>query len=174
MIGVVSKTTMFERASEVRILLPPNKLFIFFTEKSARYMFQFLSKKKKEPENLKEALKQFDELKKSFEKLSLEFEALKEENRLSLQKIGLVRFNPFSEIGGNQSFSLALLDANDDGLVMTSFYTREGNRVYGKPIKKGKSQYALSREEVKAIEKAKGVKFENSASMKNTKKRKKL
>ena len=67
----------------------------------------------------------------------------------------MVRFNPFSEIGGDQSFSVALLDGNDDGLVITSFYTREGNRVYGKPIKQSVSQYALSKEEIKAIEMAK-------------------
>jgi len=117
-------------------------------------MFNF-KKDKKEPKDLKEVLKQFKVLKKDFETLSKEFNDLKENHQFDVQKIGMVRFNPFSEIGGDQSFSVALLDGNDDGLVITSFYTREGNRVYGKPIKKGESQYALSKEEVKAIEMAK-------------------
>lgn len=118
-------------------------------------MLNFFKKKKKEPKNLKEIFKQFKDLKDNFEKLSEEFEIFKKESKFMVQKVGIIRFNPFSEVGGDQSFSIALLDGNDDGLVVTSFYTREGNRVYGKPIKQGSSQYALSQEEVKAIESAK-------------------
>ncbi len=70
----------------------------------------------------------------------------------------MVRFNPFKEIGGDQSFSIALLDSNNDGIVITSLYGREGNRVFGKPIKNGKSRYLLSGEEKKAIEQARGIK----------------
>lgn len=118
-------------------------------------MFNFFRKTKKEPENLKEILAQFQDLKKSFERISQELESLKKENKFNVQKIGIVRFNPFSEVGGDQSFSIALLDGNDDGVVITSLYSREGNRVYGKPIQNGKSQYPLSEEEKQAIEKAK-------------------
>lgn len=112
-------------------------------------------KKKKEPENLKEILSQFKELKANFDKISKELENLKKENKFNIQKFGIVRFNPFKEIGGNQSFSVALLDGNDNGVVITTLYTREGNRVYGKPIKNGQSEYLLSTEEKEAIEKAK-------------------
>lgn len=118
-------------------------------------MFNFFRKTKKEPENLKEILPQFQDLKKNFERISQELESLKKENKFNVQKIGIVRFNPFSEVGGDQSFSIALLDGNDDGVVITSLYSREGNRVYGKPIQNGKSQYPLSEEEKQAIEKAK-------------------
>jgi len=120
-------------------------------------MFNFF-KKKKEPENLKEILSQFKELKESFEKISKELEDLKKEGKFSIQKFGVVRFNPFKEIGGNQSFSICLLDGNDDGIVITSLYTKEGNRIYGKPIKRGQSEYILSDEEKKAIEYAKSEK----------------
>ena len=115
-------------------------------------MFKFLKKEKKEPKNLKEVLEQFKVLEENFKQLSLSFMELKKEHQFSIQKIGIIRFNPFSEIGGNQSFSLALLDNNDNGVVITSFYTRQGNRIYGKSIKKGKSRHALSREELKAID----------------------
>lgn len=118
-------------------------------------MWNFFKKNKKEPENLKELIDQFKKLKENFEKISIELENLKKENKFNIQKIGIIRFNPFSEIGGNQSFSIALLDGNDDGVVITSLYTREENRVYGKPIKNGKSEYLLSEEEKIAIEKAK-------------------
>lgn len=113
-----------------------------------------LFKKKKEPENLQEILSQFKNLKENFEKFSEELEKLKKESKFSIQKIGIVRFNPFFEIGGNQSFSVALLDGNNTGFVITSLYTREGNRIYAKPIVDEKSQYLLSKEEKEAIEKA--------------------
>ncbi len=117
-------------------------------------MMRFFKKPKKEPGNLKEVLAQFNDLEKNLEKLSEELKTLKQESQFSVQKVGIVRFNPFSEIGGDQSFSVALLDGKDDGVVVTSLYSREGNRVYGKPIKKGTSEYSLSGEEKKAIEKA--------------------
>jgi hypothetical protein len=117
-------------------------------------MFNFFKKTKKEPKDLKEALSRFKGLEKNFEKLSQEMESLKKEQKFSIQKIGIVRYNPFSEVGGDQSFSIALLDGNNNGSVITSLYTREGNRVYGKPIKNSSSVYPLSEEEKKAIEKA--------------------
>jgi hypothetical protein len=121
-------------------------------------MFKFFKKEKKEyfldQENFKELLSQFKDLKENFEKISQELENLKKESKFSIQKVGIVRFNPFSEVGGNQSFSLALLDANNNGIVITSLYSREGNRVYGKPIKNGQSEYPLSNEEKEAIEMA--------------------
>jgi len=117
-------------------------------------MFNFF-KKKKEPENLKEILSQFKELKENFDKISKELENFKKENKFNIQKFGIVRFNPFKEIGGNQSFAITLLDGEDDGIVITSLYTKEGNRIFGKPIKGGISEYLLSAEEKEAIEKAK-------------------
>ncbi len=104
-------------------------------------------KGKKEPKNLKEILSQFKDLEKKFENLSKELKELKKKNILNFQKLGIVRFNPFKEVGGDQSFSIALLDGNDSGVVITSLYTREGNRVFSKPIKEGRSEYLLSEEE---------------------------
>jgi hypothetical protein len=117
-------------------------------------MLNFLKRKKKEPKDLKEILAQFEILEKNFKKLSQDLEKFKKESRFFVQKIGVVRYNPFSEVGGNQSFSIALLDGKNNGFVITSLYTREGNRVYAKPIQNGKSQYFLSQEEKEAIEKA--------------------
>lgn len=110
--------------------------------------------KKKEPENIKEILIQFAELKEKFQKVSEELKVIKKENKFSLQRVGVLRYNPFSGQGGDQSFTVALLDANNDGVVITSIYGREGNRTYAKPVNKGDSEYALSDEEKKAIKKA--------------------
>ena len=118
-------------------------------------MFNIFKKKQAEPKNLKEVLAQFKELQKNFGEVFEELENLKKESRFFVQKVGIVRFNPFSEVGSDQSFSIALLDGQDSGAVITSLYTREGNRVYGKPIKKGQSEYLLSEEEKQAIKKAK-------------------
>jgi len=77
------------------------------------------------------------------------------ENALgSIQKVGFVRFNPFSELGGDHSFSIALLDGYENGVVLTGLHTRERTRVYMKNVIKGKCKYQLSREEKKALTKA--------------------
>ena len=108
-------------------------------------MFEIF-KKKKEPRNLKEALSQLKILKKDFKKISENIKSLERESLFSIQKVGVIRFNPFKEIGGNQSFSVALLDGHNDGIVITSLYSQDGNRVFAKPIKKWKSKYLLSKE----------------------------
>jgi hypothetical protein len=74
--------------------------------------------------------------------------------RKAFQRVGLVRYNPFEETGGNQSFALALLDAVGDGWVLSSLHARSGTRVYAKAIKAGKADAALSEEETAAITRA--------------------
>jgi hypothetical protein len=74
---------------------------------------------------------------------------------LHIQKVGLVRFNPFKDTGGDQSFTLALLDGEGDGIVVSSLHSRTGTRVYAKPILKEKAdEHQLSKEEKEAVEKA--------------------
>jgi hypothetical protein len=94
--------------------------------------------------------KQESDLKKIFEEIS----KLNKISEVSLQKFGVIRYNPFKNVGGDQSFSIAVLDMKNNGFVVTSLYGREGNRVYAKSINKGSSDYLLSEEEKKAIEKA--------------------
>lgn len=70
----------------------------------------------------------------------------------SLHKTGVVRFNPFKEIGGDQSFAIALLNGKNNGLVLSSLHTREGTRIYSKTVTGGKSEkYPLTEEEERAI-----------------------
>jgi len=72
----------------------------------------------------------------------------------ALQRVGLVRYNPFEETGGNQSFALALLDAKGDGWVLSSLHARTGTRIYAKTITAGRSDANLSEEETAAIRQA--------------------
>ena len=74
--------------------------------------------------------------------------------RKAFQRVGLVRYNPFEETGGNQSFALALLDATGDGWVLSSLHARSGTRVYAKAIQGGRSDAGLSAEESAAITQA--------------------
>jgi hypothetical protein len=81
---------------------------------------------------------------------------LRDDGVFHIQKVGLLRFNPFKDTGGDQSFILALLDKEDSGVVISSLHTRTGTRWYAKRVVKGNSiEYDLSEEEVKAIKIAK-------------------
>lgn len=91
----------------------------------------------------------------NFDELKKRIEILEEALPKNLRKIGLVRYNPFSDAGGDQSFALALLNEKNDGLIISSLYGREMNRVYAKPIMNGVSQYQLTDEEKEAIQNAK-------------------
>jgi len=79
---------------------------------------------------------------------------LKKMAKQSIQKVSVVRFNPFKETGGDQSFAIALLDSNDNGLIISSLYSRQGTRIYSKSIEAGQSKYPLSKEELEALKKA--------------------
>ena len=118
-------------------------------------MFKFLKKEEnKKMENLEQVSEYLNTLDKKVDKLSENLHTLKEQSKHCFQKIGIIRFNPFNEVGGDQSFSIALLDADNNGFVLTSHFSREMNRTYTKVIKNGESEHSLSKEEKEAIQKA--------------------
>jgi hypothetical protein len=84
-------------------------------------------------------------------KLHHELEAI---TQRAIQKVGVVRYNPFADSGGDQSFAIALLDAEGNGIVVSSLHSRTDTRVFAKPVKSGRSTYPLSDEEQDAIKKA--------------------
>lgn len=98
--------------------------------------------------------KELEGLDKSYGELETYLGSVEERLQKSVQNVGVVRFNPFHDAGGDQSFAIALLDENKNGVVFSSLYSREGVRVYAKPIKNSASNYQLSPEEQQAIEKA--------------------
>jgi len=71
-----------------------------------------------------------------------------------VQKVGVVRFNAFEDTGSDLSFAVAILDAQLNGVVISSLYGREESRVYAKPVEAGGSRYLLTDEERRAIEEA--------------------
>jgi hypothetical protein len=92
--------------------------------------------------------------KKEIDQVKAELEKVSDNSVFHIQKLSLVRFNPFNETGGDHSFSMAMLNGKDTGVVITGLHTRERTRLYVKPISRGKSEYELSLEEKKAIAKA--------------------
>ena len=79
----------------------------------------------------------------------------------AFQKIGIVKYNAFSQMGGQMSFCLALLDENDKGFLMNSVHSSDGCYTYTKEIKNGKCKIDLSEEEKKALEIAIGKELED-------------
>jgi hypothetical protein len=94
------------------------------------------------------------ELGREVERLNTRTGRLEAASPRALQRVGLVRFNPFEDTGGNQSFALALLDADGNGWVLSSLHARTGTRVYAKAVRGGRSDGALSEEETAAIRQA--------------------
>lgn len=72
----------------------------------------------------------------------------------SIQKIGIVRYNAYKDTGSDLSFTLAMLDENNNGVVLNGIYSRETSNIYAKPVENGKSSYILSEEEQEAIRRA--------------------
>lgn len=98
-------------------------------------------------DEIRNVIEQIDEVKGHCENL---------EDRLQfcLQRIGIIRYNAFNDMGSDLSFSLALLDDKLDGFIITSIFGRDDSKIYGKPIVKGESTYPLSVEEMQALDRA--------------------
>ena len=99
--------------------------------------------------------KQIDTLTTNYDELKKAVDTNTENIRLGYQKVGLVKYDAFKEMGGKLSFSLCLLDDNDNGFLITSMHTREGCYTYSKEIIKGESYVILAEEEKHALEMAK-------------------
>lgn len=150
------KTNFYLIALIILVLLAWNvflQLRMERTRKRIKIFFQ--GKRSKDLEEvIAEQLKRMKNMEGNIKKLFKWAEELQKIANISIQKVGVVRYNPFKDTGGDQSFVIALLDNNNNGLVLSSLYSREGTRIYTKPIKNGVSSYHLSKEEEEAIQKA--------------------
>ncbi|MFC1686465.1 DUF4446 family protein [Patescibacteria group bacterium] len=109
-------------------------------------------------ENLEEALlKQVERIDKNstdLKELSKFAQKISDTADICIKKVALIRFNPFEDAGGDQSFAVALLDTFDNGVIVSSLHGRDGTRVYAKPITKGQTKHHLSDEEKSVLKKA--------------------
>lgn len=112
----------------------------------------FPQKKRGIHQIIEESIGRSERLEKNLGELEKTFNEMQEQAKTHFHKLGLVRFNPFDRLGGEQSYCLALLNESQSGLVITFLYTHEGIRVYVKEVMHGKGkQVDLSKEEEKAI-----------------------
>lgn len=107
-------------------------------------------------DTLIERLNQVDELMESNEKNEGSIKEINQNMQLTYQKMGLIKYDAFHEMGGKLSFSLAMLDQRDNGFIINAMHTREGCYTYIKEIVDGNSIIVLSEEEQKALNRAMG------------------
>lgn len=103
-------------------------------------------------EILREYLRDVKEIKQDNSEIKAYYTKLDSDIASCIQKIGLVRYNAFKDVGSDLSFTIALLDRNDNGVVFNGLYGSESSNIYAKPIKGGVSKYQLSEEEKNALE----------------------
>jgi len=108
--------------------------------------------------NLEEALleqvKKIERNSTDIKELSEFAQEISDTTDICIKKVALIRFNPFEDAGGDQSFAVALLDTFDNGVIISSLHSRDGTRVYAKPITKGRTKHHLSDEEKAVLKKA--------------------
>lgn len=107
-------------------------------------------------------------LQKDQDKIIAQLQNLQHGLDFAIQKTGVVRFNSFSDQGGNLSFVVALLDNRDNGLLITNLHGREQNRIYTKVLEQGSSQIPLTQEEKSALSLAE-QNFQEKSTYKNQK-----
>ncbi|MBP9802855.1 MAG: DUF4446 family protein [Candidatus Pacebacteria bacterium] len=136
------------------IVLLCNIFWIVKTEKRLKRFF--IGKKAKDLEDTLIHLE--DEVKNlilSKNKIEAELAIVNQKLKKSIRGLETIRFNPFPDQGGNQSFAISMQNEEGDGVVISSLYARERMSVFAKPIKKGSSTYELTDEEREVINKAK-------------------
>jgi hypothetical protein len=129
-------------------------VWAFITEKRLKRFF--LGKKAKDLEDTIVTLENdISLIKKAKESMEKDIALMNAKLKKSIRGLNTIRFNPFPDQGGNQSFAIGMLNEEGDGLVISSLYSRERMSIFAKPVKGGISEYELSAEEKEALEKAK-------------------
>ena len=105
-------------------------------------------------EMILEKVESIEENKKLSEKALDECARIQDEMNSCVQKVAIVRYKAFENVGSDLSFSIALLDNNNDGIILTGIYGRQESTTYAKPVDKGISRYELSQEELSVLNEA--------------------
>lgn len=144
--------------SGIIILLLISFLIILIQNVKLKKQYRRVFEKLGNGKNIEEDLKNYFSRIENVEKENLEIEQycknLDEEVSKCVQKIGMVRYSAFKDTGSDLSFALAMLDENNNGIVLNGIYSREMSNIYAKPVEAAKSTYTLSEEETEAIAKA--------------------
>lgn len=126
------------------------RFYLYYTKATSK------GKKQSLIELLDTVLKKDEQREKEVERLNRYCSYLEEKMSLQIQKVGLLRFNPFNDTGGDQSFILALVDEHNTGVIISGLHTRAGTRWYAKKVIKGKGiEHDLSKDELLTLKDAK-------------------
>lgn len=140
--GILAFWLLILTVAYLRILSHYNRLTKGVSEKSLKAVLERL-------------LKDSELNKKDIDYLKEYCAKIEKDGLFHIQKVGLVRYNPFKDTGGDQSFVLSLIDGNDTGVIISGLYSRTGTRWYAKRVSEGKGiEHDLTDEEKKALKEA--------------------
>lgn len=147
--------SLTEAAAIASLILSSISVFIFFRIYSILKMLKTSDDQRSLNSVLTDLNNHLKESKTSVVDLKKTVESYQRSSLKHLQKSGFVRFNPFSNSGGDQSFALAILNGHNDGFVISSLHSRDQTRTFAKPVKAGIGEkFELSKEEKLAIDAA--------------------
>lgn len=155
----IIKTDIFVLAMFcIMVLLLIGFIILLFRFSSLNKRYKDFMQKLGNGKNLEEDLENYmyrvDKVEKQNADILNQIENINRNVTKCIQKVGMVRYSAFNDTGSDLSFTLALLDEQDNGVVLNGIYSREMSNIYAKPIEKGKSTYTISEEEEQAIQKA--------------------
>ncbi len=159
------KTTEFLQNETVAIILIATVLILVLlviylmikTSKINQRYEKFIKKignSKNIEQDLKNYMNRVERVEKQNSELVRACDILDDNLKICIQKTGMVRYNAFRDTGSELSFALALLDRNNNGVVLNGIYSREMSNIYAKPVKNGIATFKISEEEERAIQKA--------------------
>ena len=134
------------------ILVIINMIYTIMMKKKYLDFMKKLGNGRDLDEMLKKYLDDVREIKRDNAEIKAYYTKLDNDIDTCIQKIGLVRYNAFKDVGSDLSFAIAMLDRNDNGVILNGLYGSESSNIYAKPVKNGISKYQLSEEEKTALE----------------------
>lgn len=127
--------------------------FLSKVEKKYRKLMRGVNNKNLE-EHIIDYLDKIDEANKTSQAALEHCTVIEERMKQCVQKVSMIRYKAFEDVGSDLSFSIAILDDNNDGIILTGIYSRNDSTTYAKPVDKGISRYDLSEEELTVLNQA--------------------
>ncbi len=131
-------------------------LFGLLVHLQIRFKKIFMGTKAKDLEGVMYTIgRHMEQLEGTQKEINKHLELVDSKMKKTIRNIETIRFNPFEEAGSNQSFAIAMLNDEGDGVVLSSLYARDRMSIFAKPVKKHTSTFDLSKEEKDVVAKAK-------------------
>ncbi len=134
------------------VMMIAETLMLVYIHNKYIYFMKKLGNGNNLDELLKAYITEVEEIKRDNSEIKNYYTKLDQDLASCVQKVGLVRYNAFKDVGSDLSFAVALLDGNDNGVILNGLYGSESSNIYAKPIKNKTSSYQLSQEEEYALE----------------------